>query len=294
MTPDLLFAMPGNEALATSLARSLCCEMGALVTRKFPDGETYLRFDSAVAGKHIAVLSTLNNPDTKIVPLLFAAHAAHEMGAAKVGLVAPYLAYMRQDRSFKSGEAVTSHAMATLISQHFNWLVTVDPHLHRYKSLTELYMIPATVMHAAPILSAWIAAHVKKPFLIGPDEESAQWVAETARDLHAPFTVLRKSRRGDRDVAVSAPDLVAIGDRTPVFLDDIISSGQTMLEAIRLLQTQGVEHPVCLAVHGLFAGNCDRTLTELGARVVTTNTVPGAYAKIDLSGLIADGIRATA
>lgn len=294
MTPELLFAMPGNEALAKTLAGALGCGIGTLVMRKFPDGETYLRFKSAIGRKHIALISTLADPDPKIIPLLFAADAARTMGAAQVGLVVPYLAYLRQDHSFEPGEAVTSRAMAALLSQHFDWLVTADPHLHRYKSLAELYTIPATAVHAAPAVSAWIAAHVENPFLIGPDEESAQWVSETARDINAPYVTLKKTRRGDRSVTVSAPDLTTIDDRTPILLDDIISSGRTMLEAVKLLRAQGIAHPICLAIHGLFADHSDQALIELGARLVTTNSVPNPYAQIDLTGILADGLRTLA
>ncbi|HSM96887.1 MAG TPA: ribose-phosphate diphosphokinase [Rhizomicrobium sp.] len=290
MTPDLLFAMPGNEALTRDLCAALGCGSGALATRKFPDGETYLRYDTAIAGRRVGLVCTLNDPDSKIVSLLFAAHAARAMGAAKIGLVSPYLAYMRQDRSFQPGEAVTSHAMAALVSAHFDWLVTVDPHLHRTKSLAGLYTIPAHVVHAAPAIAAWIASHVSKPFLIGPDEESAQWIRDTAQNLHAPFATLKKERRGDRNVAVTMAD-IDIGDRVPVLLDDIVASGGTMHEAVKLLAARGFARPVCLAIHGIFAGGSDRTLAGLGADVVTTNSVPGPFAKIDLTGLIADGMR---
>jgi ribose-phosphate pyrophosphokinase len=197
---------------------------------------------------------------------------------------------MRQDRSFEPGEAVTSRSMAALLSRGFDWLATVDPHLHRYKSLAGLYTIPATVVHAAPVISSWIAAHIPKPFLIGPDEESAQWISETARELNAPYVTLKKVRRGDRSVTISMPDIV-LRDRTPILLDDIISSGRTMLEAVKLLRAKGIERPVCLAIHGLFADGSDRMLSELGAQVVTTNSVSGPFAKIDVTNLIADGIR---
>ena len=102
-------------------------------------------------------------------------------------------------------------------------------------------------------------------FLIGPDQESAQWVSETARDLNARYATLKKIRRGDRSVTISMPDVADIGDRTPILLDDIISSGQTMLEAVKLLRSKGIEHSICLAIYGLFADRSDQALTELGA-----------------------------
>ena len=112
--------------------------------------------------RRIALVCTLDRPDAKMLPLLFAAAAARELGASQVGLVAPYLAYMRQDRRFKPGEAVTSREFARLLSGAFDWLVTVDPHLHRYASLAEIYRIPTRVVHAAPLISQWIRTRIER------------------------------------------------------------------------------------------------------------------------------------
>ena len=112
MSGLIVIAMPGNEAVAQGLARTLPGEIGAIEMRAFPDGETYLRFVSDVAGRSVAIVCTLAQPNEKILPLIFAAVTARELGAAKIGLVAPYLGYMRQDRRFKPGEAVTSRQVA--------------------------------------------------------------------------------------------------------------------------------------------------------------------------------------
>jgi ribose-phosphate pyrophosphokinase len=291
MNPALLFALPGNEALTRSLATQLRAKVGSLSMRKFPDRETYLRYTDEIAGKDIALVCTLDDPDSKLVPLVLAANGARQLGAARIGLVSPYLAYMRQDARFQPGEAVTSRTIAALLSVNFDWLVTVDPHLHRHRSLSEIYSIPTQVVHAAPAIAAWIRANVGNPFLIGPDEESAQWIKDVADDLHAPYATLRKHRQGDRAIALEPIDLARIGDRTPVLVDDIIASGQTMVEAVKLLGTSAASAPICIAVHGLFSVRADQQLVDMGARVVTTNTVPGAAAEIVLDDLIADGIR---
>jgi len=162
MTAPLLIAMPGNEAMTLALAQTLGAEVGQLELHAFPDGETYLRFLTDVAGRPVVIVCTLVRPNEKMLPLIFAVATARELGAAKIGLVAPYLAYMRQDRRFKPGEAVTSRQVALLLSNAFDWLATVDPHLHRYGSLGELYRIPTRVVHAAPLISEWIRAHVAK------------------------------------------------------------------------------------------------------------------------------------
>ena len=293
MTNLLLTAMPGNERLATALAAKLGCDLGQVEMRLFPDGEIYLRLMTSPEGRAAAMVCTLDRPNDKLLPLLFAAATARELKASKVGLVSPYLAYMRQDRRFKPGEAVTSRLVAQLLSDAFDWLVTVDPHLHRYGSLAEIYPIPTRVIHAAPLISQWIRNNVADPLVIGPDSESEQWVAAVAEDADAPYSVLEKIRLGDRSVEIKLGDLDRWRGRTPVLVDDIISTGRTMLEAIRLLTVRGWTAPVCIAVHGLFADQADVLLAQAGARVVTSNSVPHPTNSIDLTPLLADAINHT-
>jgi ribose-phosphate pyrophosphokinase len=242
------------------------------------------------AGRVVALVCTLDRPNDKLLSLLFAAATARELEASKVGLVSPYLAYMRQDRRFKPGEAVSSRQVAHLLSSSFDWLVTVDPHLHRYGSLSEIYSIPTRVVHVAPLISQWIRMNVQNPLIIGPDSESEQWVAAVAQEADAPHAVLEKIRHGDRDVEIKLGDLDRWKGRTPVLVDDIISSGRTMLESLRLLTAQGWAAPVCLAVHGLFADRADVLLAQAGARVVTSNSVPHATNDIDLTPLLAEAV----
>lgn len=286
----LLIAMPGNEKLTEDLAATLSCDVGSLEIRAFPDGETYLRFITSPANRTVALVCTLSQPNGKMLPLLFASATARELGASKLGLVAPYLAYMRQDRRFKPGEAVTSREIARLLSDAFDWLVTVDPHLHRYSSLRDIYSIPTHVVHAAPLIAKWIKANVTDPLIIGPDSESEQWVAAVASDAGAPYSVLEKVRRGDRNVEIRLKDLGQWKGRTPVLVDDIISTGRTMIEAVRLLTGQGWPRPVCVAVHGLFADEADVLLGRAGARVVTSNSIPHPTNAIDIGTALTQSI----
>lgn len=284
----LIFALHGHEALAAALVRELDGEAGALTLRRFPDGETYLRYDTPVAGRAVVLVCNLHDPDAKIPQLLFAAAAARELGAAQTGLVAPYLVYMRQDRKFRAGEALTSVTFAGLISSGFDWLVTVDPHLHRYHALSEIYRIPAQVVHAAPAIVQWIRDNITTPWLIGPDEESAQWVGAVARAADAPFAVLEKVRRGDRDVEISVPDAASRSGHTPVLVDDIISTGRTMAGTIAHLLRAGLPPPVCIGVHAVLAPRACEELLAAGARqIVTCNTVPHATNAVGLDREIA-------
>lgn len=269
----VILPMPGNEAMARALAQRLDAELGVLDWRRFPDFEAYVRIASEVRGKRVHIVCTLANPDPQIVTLIFAAAAARECGADSVHLVAPYLAYMRQDKRFEPGESVSAKHFARLLSQAFDSLVTVDPHLHRIGDLAEIFSIPTHVGAAAPLLGEWIAQNVDAALIIGPDQESEQWAAEVASSAGAPHVVARKLRIGDEQVRVDLPDLTAWSDRRPVLADDIISSGRTMMEASRLLAARGMAKPYCLAIHAVFAPGAFDHLGQLSERVVTTDTI---------------------
>lgn len=288
----VILAFPGNERLAADLAGTIRAELGHMTVRRFPDGESYVRIESPVDGRNVVLACGLNDPDAKIAPLLFAAATARELGAARVGLAAPYLAYMRQDKRFNDGESITSNHFARLISRYVDWLVTVDPHLHRRASLDDIYSVRGLVVHAAPLLAQWIDAHVESPIVIGPDSESEQWVSEVARGAKAPWLVLEKTRRGDRDVSVSIPDTGALRGHTPVLVDDIISTARTMMAASRHLAGHGIAPAVCVGVHAIFSGNAYADLLSAGAgRVVTTNTIPHSSNAIDVNALIAAKVK---
>jgi ribose-phosphate pyrophosphokinase len=283
----LVLAMPGNEAMATGIAAALGDETGAIETRRFPDGESYVRLLSDVTGREVHIVCTLARPDPQLAGLLFAAGAARDLGATGVHLVAPYLAYMRQDARFQPGEAISSLHFARLLSGAFDSLATVDPHLHRRRSLDEIFTIPTRVAQAAPALSAWIARNVADPLIVGPDSESEQWAAAVAHSANAPHVVLDKQRRGDREVIIALPDLSAVQGRTPVLVDDIVSSGRTMSEAARLLIEAGFARPVCVAVHAIFAEDALERLAGRAAHIVTTDTIPHPTNAIGVAHLLA-------
>lgn len=290
--PDTLFGFATNDSLAARLSGALDARRGELEHRKFPDGESYFRIANSAPPGCVAILTDLSDPDPKFLPLLLLADTLRDLGWGPVGLIAPYLPYMRQDRRFRDGEGVTSRYFAAMVSQHFDWLVTVDPHLHRYRDLGEIYRIPTRVAHAAPAIANWIAGEVARPLLIGPDRESEQWVGAVAERAGASFVVLEKVRHGDRDVEVSLPRIERWRDHTPVLVDDIVSSGRTMLEAVRQLADLGLPPAVCVGVHALFAGDSYQQLLTGGTRVVTVNTVPHPSNVIDIAQPLAHAVTA--
>ena len=277
-----MLAAPGHEALAEGIARALDASLVSVESRRFPDAERYVRIAGALDGAPVVIAASLKDPDPQLATLVFMADAARDLGARRVGLAAPYLAYLRQDRRFLEGEAITSRSFARVISSAFDWVATMDPHLHRYASLDEIYTIPSRVAHAAPCLSRWIRENVRAPIVIGPDVESAQWAEDVARGAAAPVAVLKKTRHGDREVEIEVVGM-DVEDRTPVLVDDIISSANTMAVASRELQRLGARPPVCVGVHAVFAQGAAEALHQAAvASVVTTNTITHVTNGIDV------------
>jgi ribose-phosphate pyrophosphokinase len=288
----IVFALPENEKLAISITLSLKAEKGESLIRHFPDGETYIKINSDVKDKRVILVCTLNQPDTKLLPLYFMSKTAKSLGAKCTCIVSPYLAYMRQDKRFNPGEGITSEYFATMISTFADSLITVDPHLHRRSSLSEIYSIPTQVIHAADHISDWIKNNIKNPVLIGPDKESEQWVSEVANNANAPFIVLEKNRKGDRDVEVSVPHVEKFKEHTPVLVDDIISTARTMIETIKHLKMAGMKAPVCIGVHAVFAGNAYKDLLNAGAgKIITCNTIVHESNGIDISDLLVNALK---
>ncbi len=287
----IVFALPGNEVLAKSIAKTIQADIGELVIRQFPDGETYVRVLSDVKDRKTIMVCTLAHPDEKLLPLYFLSKTLKSLGANCTCLVAPYLAYMRQDKVFNEGEGVTSEYFASLISGFADTLITIDPHLHRRHSMSEIYSIPCKVIHASSLISAYISEHITNPLLIGPDAESEQWVSEVAKKANAPFIVLEKTRLGDRDVKVTVPQVEKYKNHTPVLVDDIISTARTMIETVCHLKNAGMRAPICIGVHAVFSGNAFKELKKSGVdKVVTCNTIPHSSNEIDITTLISEGI----
>lgn len=283
----VLLPFPAQHDLAQGMATLLQVRLGRLDWRRFPDGESLVVIDEAIDGASVAIVSSLHHPDDMALALRFAAATAREFGARRVGLIAPYLAYMRQDKRFHDGEAVSAPLFAHFLEESFDWLVTVDPHLHRTPNLSALYRVPARRVAAAPLVADWIRDEVPDAIIIGPDSESEQWVSDIARRARVPHQVLNKIRRGDREVEVSLPDLEAAQGRTPVIVDDIVSSGRTVIETLGHLNRLGLRDAVCIAIHAVFAQDAFQQVLAAGAaRVVSTDSIVHPSNAISLAPLL--------
>lgn len=287
----ILFTFPENSSLAKTVSDISGIPLGNVEFGKFPDGESKLRINGELNESEVYLICSLDRPDSKIIPLIFFCETAKSLGAKKVHLIAPYLCYMRQDKSFHSGEGISAQYFASLISRYVDSILTIDPHLHRIKRLEEVFKIPSMVLHATSLFAEYIQKNVSNPVLIGPDGESSQWVKEVAEISKSPYTVLEKNRLGDWDVEVSAPKIEAYRDHTPILIDDIVSTGRTLIQTILHLKKMKMSKPICLCVHGIFSENSFQELSQSGVRsIITTNTIVHPSNGIEVGKLIAENL----
>ncbi len=288
----MLLCFDDEQDLATRLARELGRPMGVITRHRFPDGEMRVVLPKPLPADVIVLRGMQHQPNDRLVELLIAAPAARGWGVKQLMLVAPYLAYMRQDMEFTPGEAVSQRHISALLSTQFDRVVTVDPHLHRIASLDEV-MPPGrgVALSAASLLGRFIAAQVPGAVLVGPDEESGQWVAEAARSAKLEHAVGRKVRFGDTQVKLAFPELDVRG-KAVVLLDDMASTGRTLIGAAREALDRGAASVDVAVTHALFNGDALPALREAGVRHVwSSNAVPHETNAVCVAELLATALR---
>lgn len=288
---DSLLHFDDEAGPAQRLAEAAGLAPACIERHRFPDGELRLRLPPRLAG-HVVIWRTLAQPNEKLVELLLAACAARELGARRLTLVAPYLAYMRQDMAFRPGEAVSQRIVGGFLGGLFDALITVDPHLHRISSLAQAVpLAQAIALSGAPLLGELIAERRPGALLLGPDGESAQWVAQAAARHRLEHGVCRKLRHGDTEVEVVLP-LLAYSGRAVVLVDDVASSGHTLAQAARRLREAGAASVDVAVTHALFAGDALQILAAAGVgQVWSTDCIGHPSNAVSMVPAIAQALR---
>jgi ribose-phosphate pyrophosphokinase len=278
---------------AGRLGEALSMRCAPIETRRFPDGETLLRLPVPLPARAL-LFCTLASPDVRLVEVMLAACTAREHGVAHLTLVAPYLCYMRQDMAFRPGEAISQRIVGGFLGGLFDAVVAVDPHLHRIERLEQAVTggARAVALTAAAELGAFVARTVPDAVLVGPDVESSQWVAAVATHARRPHAVFAKTRHGDREVDVVADGGPPLAGRPVVLVDDIASSGRTLLQAARVCLAAGAASVDAIVTHALCGPDDLRALHDGGVgRLWSTDSLPHPSNAVRLAPLLADGLR---
>lgn len=287
----LIVSCTHGKPIGQLIARRLKASHSALIVDKFPDDELRVRYIPPLEGKSvILVQSFYKNISDCILEVILAARTARELGAKKIVLVAPYFPYMRQDKRFRSGESISQRIIAGLIDRYFDAVYMLDPHLHRKSKLQGIFSIKARKLTANPLISGYIKKHIKNPVIIGPDGESYKWAKAVAEMLGAESRILRKKRYSSYHVEVRLNKKIDLKNKNVVIVDDIVSTGNTILETVKILRRLGAKKIHCICVHGIFVNDALKKLKKANIEVVSTNTIPSKMSKIDASGVISEGL----
>ncbi|WP_022722478.1 ribose-phosphate pyrophosphokinase [Rhodopseudomonas sp. B29] len=277
---------------ATRLAARLGVPAHEIKQHRFPDGEISVMVGPTTATAILYV--PLDQPNDKLITILLAAEALRRDGCTRLVLLAPYLCYMRQDTAFHPGEAISQKAVGNFLASLVDRVITVDAHLHRTATLSEVFPgIVADDLSAMPAIAAVLRRDSLDPdtLMVGPDAESQQWVDALAKLIDRRSTVAQKIRRGDRSVAISFDDPSLIAGRPTLLVDDIVSSGGTLIACTKALRAAGATSVDAVITHALFPNSMLNELAFAGLRSIrSTHTVPHFTNSIVLDDLFVEAL----
>ncbi len=289
-TSPAIYFFEDSAILAQKIASILHARCLKIRERKFPDGESLVQV-SATAPPETIVVRSFDHPDAKLMPTLLAADALRRAGTRNVTLVAPYLAYMRQDKMFARGEPISQRVIGEILGRNFDRVLTIEAHLHRIRRLSEV--VPSRreseSISAAPAIANWVRDSGEECLIIGPDRESRPWVEAIAKASQKEFAVGNKRRTGDRDVRVEFSELPA--HRRAIIVDDIASSGATLAATARALRVRGIRAIDAVVVHAIFAAGARSLIRRAGIRkLVSCDTIADRTNAISVAPEIAKAL----
>lgn len=275
---------------AKTLAEAMQANYQEVCRHTFPDGESLVQVPTELPA-HVVLVRSLDQPNSKIIELLFCAAALRKHGAERITLVAPYLCYMRQDAENRPGEAISQQVIGKLLAENFDDVITVDPHLHRVSKLEQVIPIHnAIAISASGPIGQFLSNKLKKGILVGPDSESEQWVKEIASKTGFLYMIAAKTRTGDKQVDICIPEQ-NYNDQNIILIDDMASTGRTVAHAAEKLFQAGARQVDVVVTHPLFCADAEQYIKQSGVtNIWSTNSITHPTNVISLTGLLAEYI----
>jgi len=285
----------GGRLLTVLVAQELGLKASRVEIKRFPDGEKYIRIDDDVREEDVAIIQSIHHePDNLLFEYLLLCDTVRDLGANRVIGILPYFAYARQDSRFNPGEAVSFKTVTKLIEDvGTTELFSIDMHQHRVERVSDFFRIQVHNLTAAPLLAEYIKENMQleNPVVIGPDEESEQWASAAAKVIGADHGTLQKKRLGAEKVEIATRSLNVRG-RDVLVVDDIISTGGTIMEATKILRDQGARRVLVACTHPILGHDALSRIYESGAEtVIGTDTVPSPISYVSVAPLIAEALR---
>lgn len=284
---------PSSQLLGLRISRYLKSNVVPIEFKTFPDGERYIRINGEPKNFHAVVVQSIipPNPDQSIIELCFMLETLKELGVEKVTAVVPYFAYARQDKRFLPGEAVSGRIVCDIIQNAgADEVITVDIH---NKIILENFKIPAKDVSAVPLLGEYLNRFKPtNPLIISPDE-GAMVRAKTLADLmEAEYVVFNKFRDKHTGEIETKMKEINVANRDVVIVDDIISTGSTMVNAAKIAKSQGASRIYAVCTHAILVGDSRFRIINAGANeIIGTDTVPSDVSLVSVAPVIAEALK---
>ncbi|MFV1921411.1 MAG: ribose-phosphate diphosphokinase [Methylotenera sp.] len=290
ISPKTILCFVDQIEQSQQLANALNITCQTINIHRFPDGEIKLTLPQNLPA-HIIIYCSLNDPNEKLIALLLAAETAKKLEVKTLTLVTPYLCYMRQDIAFHAGEAVSQTIIGKFLANLFENIITVDPHLHRIQHLSQAVPAKNAIsLSATSLMATFLSQRFKAPVLLAPDSEAEQWVKAVANPNGWEYGVCQKIRTGDKQVNITLPNL-NLKKRQVIVVDDVASSGQTIIETIKLCLLQNAAEVNILVTHALFGEEIHLSMKNAGAsHIWSTDSVTHPTNQIKICNLLEQAI----
>lgn len=282
-----------SRHIAYKLSKNLNLDYSLVETKEFPDNELYVRIPLDVNQKDVIYVNSLQpNPNRSIIETMLTLDAIKKQNAKSIIAVIPYLAYARQDKMFNPGEAVSILTVATMFkSLNIDRIITVDMHLHRITDPSKVFGSRFTNITGVHEIAEYIKTHYEysNAVIIGPDDEAKQWASLVAEDLNLKYEVFSKKRLSGREVQVKGQ--VDVKGKDAIIIDDIISTGGTIIEASKVLRDLGVNDIYVACVHPLLVEGAYHKLIEQDFKaIIGTDTVLSPISFVNVHPAIAKAL----
>jgi len=287
----IIIAGTASPKLAARVATQLRCPLLNPEIKRFPDGELYVRLDAKLEGKHVVIVQSTSQPQNdNLIELFLMLDAAKDLGAQHVTAVVPYLTSPRQDKRFKPEEATSVHTICKLIEHAgADDFLTLDM---RNDETMQNFSIPTCNLTAMPLLGQYLAKlKLQDPVILGVNQESLERVRMVAAELKADYDYLEKRRMNPKKIAIQ-PKHLEVAERDVVLVDDIISTGGTIIEATRILRRQHARKIYAACAHPVLAEDALQKILKVGVRaVIATDTIEHRTSVVSVAPIIAGAIQ---
>ena len=280
-----MFIIPGTatKIIAEDVAKILHQKVAKTTVKRFADQEVYVRIEENLHNEDVVIIQT-TYPDPNIIELFLLQDAVADMKPKTITVVAPYYGYGRQDKKFLDGEAISARAIAEHISLHADLFITVDPHKDR---ILKFFKISVKSCSAVPVIAEYFKQkHID--FVLAPDKGALPRAQQVSKILGCGYDYMEKTRIDSQTVKIQ-PKNLDVQKKNVVIIDDIISTGGTMIQSVKELKKQGAKEISVACTHGLFIGGAQEKLIASGCSyIISTDTIQNRFSKVKSASCIVE------